>query len=190
MVKRKWAFRLGFLVLLLPSLLVMLSIGLAEAPPEPPSMDLAIALPGGHEETLGAILEEAARQGAAESEAESVAPFGPGPGDPIREVLPQVPEIGEWWPLESAEDRDPYRLGRYLAMHGNVEGAIAVLRSVPEGHPEFARSQRFLGWDLYTQELGEPRIGLTFVNKSLRAAPFDGNAWQDSYRTLGRSFLP
>ena len=39
-----------------------------------------------------------------------------------------------------------------------------------------------LGWNVYADELGDPGRGVAFVNLSLEADPFDGNAWQDAVR--------
>jgi tetratricopeptide (TPR) repeat protein len=88
---------------------------------------------------------------------------------------------------------DLYALARYNEALGNTEQALALYRSVPEGHPSFGRTQRRIGWDFYAQELDDPAKGVSFVHASLAENPMDGNAWQDAARvyvhTLGLDFL-
>ncbi len=87
-------------------------------------------------------------------------------------------------------ETDLYRLGRHAARSGKIDQAVALLRSVPAEHPEYSRAQRFLGWDLYTEQLDRPDIGIDYVTRSLRADVFEGNAWQDAYRVYLKSITP
>jgi len=185
--KRKWIWRIALPLVLVPALLISLGIFLAEEIPEAPLPSLAITLPDGSATTLGEILQEAA-QAEAEKLEVPADPVPPTPMEPgaVPEILFDLNRSF----LESPEDRDPYRLGREFARLGQVDQAIALLRSVPPGHRQYSRARRFLGWDLYTQELDKPRIGLAFVQDSIRASPLEGNVWQDSYRTLTAAILP
>lgn len=188
--------RLGLILLLFLALTITLGVGLTEDPPPLPESSLQIQLPDGQMETLGSILEAGLAQderllpmedsGTTTSNADDTQDPEPAVTiDPADLALRR----GRSW-LLSPNDRDPYRLGRELASRGDVESAIALLRSVPKEHPEFARSQRFVGWDLYTCELNQPRVGMHFIRQSIREDPMSGNAWQDGYRVLGRTILP
>lgn len=185
--KRKWIWRIALPLVLLPALLISLGIFLAEEIPEAPLPSLAITLPDGSATTLGEILKEAA-QAEAKKEGAPAAPIPPMSAEP-GEVPGFTFNLNRSF-LESPQDRDPYRLGREFARLGQIDQAIALLRSVPRGHRQYSRARRFLGWDLYTQELDKPRIGLSFVQDSIRASPLEGNVWQDSYRTLTSAILP
>ena len=66
---------------------------------------------------------------------------------------------------------------------GDYQKAIAYWRQVPESDPEYARSLRYVGWEIYADQLGQPRKALPYVHKSLLEKPFDGNSWQDLGRT-------
>ena len=141
---RKLLFRVGVVLLALPLLLVALGVGLAEELPSPPSLTMSISLPDGSMAPLAEVLAMGDAQSEAGvkslSEAVELEEKADGPGRFLR----------------STEDRDPYRLGRDLADKGETRQAIALLRSVSKSHPEYARAQRFVGWDLYTKELDEP----------------------------------
>ncbi len=186
--KRKWIWRIALPLVLVPALLISLGIFLAEDIPDAPHPSMPITLPDGSSTTLGEILEEAGAQAAApepEAQPEAVLEQPPVPED----VFEFTFDLNRSF-LESPDDRDPYRLGREFARLGQFDQAIALLRSVPAGHRQYSRARRYLGWDLYTQELDRPRIGLAFVQDSIRASPLEGNVWQDGYRTLTAAILP
>lgn len=180
------------MLLLLPTLVLLLGLGVATDPPPPPSQEMVIALPDGTEATIAEILaapplpqleEEKDPPSAPPARTESEEPI-------LLEVQDLLRDPTNFSFLETPDDRDPYRLGRELERVGDLDHAIAMLRSVPRSHPQYARAQRYLGWDIYTQQLDQPRVGLTFVRASIHAEPGNGNAWQDGYRTLGQSVLP
>jgi hypothetical protein len=184
--------RLALVFLIFLGLTITLSVGLSESPPPLPDPSMEIQLPNGQTQTLSQILEAGLSQG------ETLQPVGGtanantntnGYGSATVDPADLALARGRSW-LLSPDDRDPYRLGRELASKGNINGSIALLRSVPVNHPEYARSQRFLGWDLYTQELNQPRVGMHFIQQSIRRDPTSGNAWQDGYRALGHTVLP
>lgn len=182
---------------------LVLGVGMSDAPPAAPSPEMEIHLLDGTVQTLGDILREAglAKQ---ETQAQS-APQAEGLADVLREIVSKPKKTGRserrrrrytegpnsrrTW-LNSPDDRDPYRLGRELAAYGEVEDAIALLRSVPKSDNRYARSQRYVGWDLYTRKLNQPRVGLSFIQESIHNDPFSGNAWEDGYRTLLHVWLP
>ncbi len=195
---RKILIGAGVLVLSAPLLVLGLGLGLAAPLPPSPDGDMAILLPDGSTTTLDQLIAAAPAEAEAPADADS-APANPSPSPPQEEGGPASAEalaelLGEDGPihgswLRSPDDRDLYRLGRQAAADGNPEQAAALLRSVPSSHPQYARAQRFLGWDLYTQQLDQPRVGLAYANQSVRSNPFDGNAWQDIYRVLGASMF-
>jgi len=186
--KRKWLWRIALPLVLLPVLLISLGLFLAEDIPPAPPPSMPITLPDGKETTLGEILEEATAQATTPDPAPAPEAT-PEPGATPEQELAFTFDLNRSF-LESPDDRDPYRLGREFARLGQIDQAIALLRSVPPGHRQYSRARRFLGWDLYTQELDKPRIGLAFVQDSIRASPLEGNVWQDSYRTLTAAILP
>jgi hypothetical protein len=117
------------------------------------------------------------------------------PPDPMRPItLPDgssrplieiVSDIGAGRPA----GQDIVDLAERRLRAGDVEQALALYQSVTEDHPRFAFCQRRIGWDILTRGRDEPSRGVAFVNASIAAAPFEGNAWQDAVRvylsTLG-----
>lgn len=101
----------------------------------------------------------------------------------------------EAWVEESEEDAffdrtSLYDLGLQALSEGRTEQAIALLRSVPKDDRQYSRAQRFLGWDVYTRQQGNPEQGIPYALSSLRASPFEGNVWQDLYRVSFRALTP
>lgn len=101
----------------------------------------------------------------------------------VREHLRQ--RVLEQWDENPPDGSDLVELARYERHKGRPEQAVALLRSVPKGHRHYAKAQRDLAWKLYTQELKDPRRGIAHVNESIKADPFDGNAWEDLVRVYG-----
>ena len=158
------------------ALLLLLVLGLAEDPHEGPAHDplLPIALPNGGEVVLERIPEVLA--------------------DPA--VQSTILVTDRWSGSEearSSQDTDPVlnseraavalAIGRLQA--GAWEEAAALLEQVPPGSPVYAKAQRFLGYKVYARRMEEPRRAVRYVNASLAAAPWDGNAWQDAARVYG-----
>lgn len=157
-------------------LLLLLVLGLAEDPHVGPAHDplLPIALPNGEEVVLERIPEVLA--------------------DPA--VQSKILETDRWSGSEearSSQDTDPVleseRAAVALAMGrlraGAWEEAAALLEQVPPGSPVYAKAQRFLGYKVYARRMEEPRRAVRYVNASLAADPWDGNAWQDAARVYG-----
>ena len=85
--------------------------------------------------------------------------------------------------LELAAHEDAFELGMQAFGENDLELAIQLWLTVPDEHPQYAKAQRFIGWEIYTERLGDPLRGLAFVNRAATHAPFDGNVWQDWSRT-------
>ena len=66
---------------------------------------------------------------------------------------------------------------------GNLEDAAALFERVPEDHPQYSTAMRFLGWEIYTNALGDPKRGVAYVNRAIWSDPLSGTAWQDWGRT-------
>ena len=80
------------------------------------------------------------------------------------------------------QSTDLFELAEHNHELGDLDAALALYRSVPRSHPEYAAAQRIIGWKIYARQLEQPRMGVAYVNRSLRADPLEGNAWQDAYR--------
>jgi hypothetical protein len=168
---------------------ISMSVGMSDPPPAPPPPNMEIHLPDGSVQTLNEILETAELAQIQQQAEELLNPPEAGQSERRRRRYTEGPNRRRTW-LRSPNDRDPYRLGRELAAYGDIEEAIALLRSVPKNHERYARSQRYVGWDLYTRKLNQPRVGLSFIQESIHNDPFSGNAWEDGYRTLLHVWLP
>lgn len=66
--------------------------------------------------------------------------------------------------------------------------AIAYFEAVPENDPRFAKAMRWIGWEIYAEELDDPKKGLPYVSRAMLSAPGDGNVWEDFTRTYGSAF--
>ena len=86
-------------------------------------------------------------------------------------------------------DPDAFDKGVDAYYAGEYEAALGYLTQVPSTHPEYAKAMRFVGWGIYANELGRPEEGVAYVNRSMAAAPLDGNVWQDLSRTYGDRLL-
>ena len=80
-------------------------------------------------------------------------------------------------------DTDAWKAGRAAYDARDFERAVAYWQQVPTTHPEYPRSLRYIGWEVYADELGEPERALPYVHRCLAVDPFDGNTWQDLGRT-------
>ena len=78
---------------------------------------------------------------------------------------------------------DAWSAGQTAYADGDLESAAAYWRQVPEGSPDWACAQRFIGWKLHVQEAGQPGKALPYVHRSVLADPTSGNAWHDLGRT-------
>ena len=70
---------------------------------------------------------------------------------------------------------------------GDFAQARALYASVAPDEPGYSLAQRRLGWEIQTKLDGDPLAGVGSVNRSLRADPMDGNAWQDASRVYVES---
>lgn len=103
-------------------------------------------------------------------------------------VLPEDDdsEIPSKWVLPASVDA--WSAGRAAYDAGSMEEAVAYWRQVPSGHREYARALRYIGWEVYADELGEPRRGLSYVHRSVLEEPLASNTWQDLGRTYASMF--
>jgi tetratricopeptide (TPR) repeat protein len=174
----------------------VLAVPLEELPPPDPAM--VISMPDGPDRTLGelvALSEQAAAEGAVRDEARRLAARkaltdltevmnggdesqGPDPEE-LRAALERW-KVDRW--AVPPDGSDLMELADYKRDMGEPEEAAALLRSIPDDHPQYARAMRKLGWNIYADDLGDPARGVAFVNLSLKADPFEGNAWQDAVR--------
>ena len=81
------------------------------------------------------------------------------------------------------------------AMHGLLEGrdaiderryeeAFGILSTVGPEHPQYARAQRYIGWELFGDAMDRPDAGLPYVYRAWKHQR-GGNEWQDLSRTYG-----
>jgi len=157
---------------------------------------MRIAIPGGGEVALGKLIERS-RIPVPEAPA---APASPG-AEPASEPERAKPDLDLTDPatverlvgnyeeqrLAKARAGDLFTLAEMARERGDVDQALALYLSVPKDHPEYSRSRRRIGWDLYTQRLSEPERGIAFVNQALFTRPFEENSWQDLARVYGRT---
>jgi hypothetical protein len=191
----RWVFGLGLAVLLLVGGLVNLLGSSGPARPDPSTL---ISLPDGGQVRLDTLLSRA--EGAE--------------GDAVPEVVEEVPTDGglvesagglpegdlqdphelamdlvrrsSW--RENPDPGDPYELGEYhLWTTGETDQAYALFQSVPADHPHYNVAQRRIGWEILTKERGDPRQGVAYINRSMRADPFDHDIWQDTWRVYMRT---
>ena len=76
-------------------------------------------------------------------------------------------------------DPRAYDVGMEAFRRGEFQVAIDRWQTVPTGDRGYSKAMRFLGWEIYAEELGDPLAGIPYVNASLWATPFDGGSWQD-----------
>ena len=82
-------------------------------------------------------------------------------------------------------DPDAYDKGMDAYQQRDYQNALFYLKQVQPSHPEYSRAMRYIGWEIYTEELGQPKEGVSWVNRSLLSDPLEGNVWQDLSRTYG-----
>lgn len=98
-------------------------------------------------------------------------------------------ELDRVRPADLADDviREVMRLAGDAYRNGRLAEATALLHSVPEGHDEYSRAQRFLGWEVLAKRGDRPRAGLSHLHRAIHADPLDGENWQDAARVFLRS---
>ena len=85
--------------------------------------------------------------------------------------------------LQVGTNEDAFDVGMQAFRDGDLERAVQLWSTLSDQHPQYAKAQRFIGWEIYTERMGDPLRGLAYVNRAARSAPFDGNVWQDWSRT-------
>ena len=154
-------------VLVLVTLVNVLTPG---APPVPEA-DLAMAVPleDGTVITLGELIGRELEAEAAPEAATKEKRSKPTRDDPIAV-------------LRLGEPKGVFGHGLRRLAQGRPDLALRMWRAIPEGHPDYARAQRFIGYKIYDRALGDPAQGVAYVNRSLWKDPLSGNAWQDAVR--------
>lgn len=79
---------------------------------------------------------------------------------------------------------DPIREGRDAIHARRYEEAFGILSTVGPEHPEYARAQRYIGWELFGDALDQPEAGLPYVYRAWKHQR-TGNEWEDLSRTYG-----
>jgi hypothetical protein len=191
---------LGATLLVLVAIVNMLAIPSAETPPPDPSQ--LVLLPDGSERTIEDLiapwtdpdgegregsspLEELEELVAGEpAEARTTEKTPEELGKEIEAVLETLRARVDHMPMTD----DPFAVAEWHRHEGRLDQAEALYLSMPDNHPQWARSRRRLAWDVFAKE-GEAGRGVPFVHESIMAEPFDGNSWQDAARvyaaTLG-----
>ena len=162
-----------------PVALVLL-INMNSAPPgevPPPDRSMVITLPSGGESTLGELVDALAPVTVEDANGGDVG--GPAKPATLEDLERSLSGRARGKP---GFELDLVDLAMMKLDEDDVDTAIALLRSVPRGHPHYAKARRWLGWECYTKELGDPARGVAHVNASVMADPFSGNAWQDASR--------
>lgn len=188
--RRRLVFALLGCVLLLLALPLLMS--LRTAPPAPLDLNLEIQLPDGTRAPLSVVVERAAKPPAEpppqdvspQADSAVIDPFPDEEADGKLDYQDFLEMFGE-----EGNPNDLYRLAQWAEMNGRTQEAVALLRSIPSDDPHYARARRSLGWDFYARKFDDPTQGIYFVNQSLAADPFEGNAWQDAYRIYWRSLI-
>jgi hypothetical protein len=96
--------------------------------------------------------------------------------------------------LQRASAKDPPKtrdeqlleLAKQALSEGRDDEALALFLSVDVSAIS-ARETRYIGWDVLTKRMGEPRRGVAYVESALRREPLDGNSWQDLARVYAHS---
>jgi hypothetical protein len=144
-------------------------------------LDMRIAMPDGESRPLRDVLAAVEpRPSSSAAAATSGRPAGPGLSGSVLEGA-----AGGCLDGAAAGASGPVSLcdlaeQRFWA--GDRAQARALYASVPPDDPSYVLAQRRLGWEFQTKLDGDPLAGVASVNRSLRADPLDGNAWQDASR--------
>ncbi len=197
MLKRTlWLF-LGVLLIFGVLAAMIVSFGNSAEPLAPVDPDMLIVMPDGSERTLSALVAQAneptdtvveptelrvavAEESSSETLRAEIDALG------TREVMRRMREERAER-MRNPDPNDLYELGVSRLYHGDVDQALALLRSIPESDSRYARAQRRIGWDILTKHKGQPHRGLAYVHECLRSDVTDGNAWQDAARVWGSS---
>jgi hypothetical protein len=144
-------------------------------------LDMRIAMPDGESRPLRDVLAAVEpRPSSSAAAVTSGRPAGPGLGGSVLEGAAggslDGAAAGASGPVSLCD------LAEQRFWAGDRAQARALYASVPPDDPSYALAQRRLGWEFQTKLDGDPLAGVASVNRSLRADPLDGNAWQDASR--------
>ena len=204
----RWTFVVVAVLVLVSGSLILwvqgVAVPLEQQPPPDPGQ--VITMPNGSERTLAELLADSRLPEPAPGQetdntlrvtvdGESASIEGV-PSDELDDLLALDPQdllerVRHWrenrWVGREPDGSDLFQLAEYKLDTGDTDAALALYRSVPTDHPQYPRSQRRIGWDIYTKQLDDPRRGVAFVQAALHAAPEDGNCWQDIVRVYGHT---
>jgi hypothetical protein len=190
-------------LLVLIGIVNVLAVPASETPKPDPSQ--LVLLPDGSERTIAELVApwtepggDGREGGSSIVELEELVSGEPNAPDDRRttdktqeELEAEVAAVLEEWRRkrdQPPENNDPFDLAEWFRHSGDLDQAKALYLSMPENHPQWARSRRRLAWDVFAEE-GDAGRGVPFVHESILAEPFDGNSWQDAARvyaaTLG-----
>ena len=146
-------------------------------------LEMMITMPDGGVLPLREVLAPIESRSAA-SEAQLAAPSGAPealrrdgePGEEVADAAIEARSAGVAQPITLCD------LAEQRLRGGDIAQAKALYASVAPGDADYGLAQRRLGWEIQTRFEGDPLAGVGSVNRSLRANPLDGNAWQDASR--------
>ena len=104
----------------------------------------------------------------------------------IAVLQPAPPPIAAKYKLPPGVDA--WDAGRTAYDERDYERAVAYWRQLDPSHPQYARSLRYVGWEVYAEKLDEPAKGLRYVHRSVLTEPLSENTWQDLGRTYASLF--
>lgn len=187
MRRRAPAFILGLaallgLILLAAAFALLAPVG---PPLPPPDLQRLMPLPDGGALPLGKLLSLARAQkpltmeAAAELDRNAGAAGIASPAATDREADAGLPDIPFW--------RDPiFVLAEQQREQGRLEDALALYQSFTPRDGLYALAQRRIAWDILVLGRNDPASARTYIRRSLRADPFSGNGWQDTFRVHAR----
>ena len=188
--------RLGLLALIPCAVLLIMVAAVQSAAsrvgraPAPVDLDMMITMPDGGSRPLREVLSPAEPQPAPPEVAEAPTEerrdphrLDEGPSGTVPEGAFDSPVAGD------IERVSLCALAEQRLYAGDIAQARALYASVGPGDPEYGRAQRRIGWEIQTKLEGDPLAGVGSVNRSLRADPLDGNAWQDASRVYVESLV-
>jgi len=146
-------------------------------------LDMRITMPGGESRPLRDVLAAVEPRPSSSTAGGAATPGhlgAPGLGGSVLEEASGGPSDGA--AVGASEPASLCDLAEQRLWAGDRAQARALYASVPPEDPGYALAQRRLGWEFQTKLDGDPLAGVASVNRSLRADPLDGNAWQDASR--------
>ncbi len=175
-------------VLLTMVVAVQLAASRAERAQPQADLDMMITMPSGGSRPLREVLARLEPRAAASETKETPPSVRP---DPLRRDEERGEDVVERaFDLQVAGEVELPTLCELAEQRfraGDLAQARALYASVAPDEPGYSLAQRRIGWEIQTKLDGDPLAGVGSVNRSLRADPMDGNAWQDASRVYVES---